>query len=145
MGCGSSTLRVEKSGNAAASTKLKKQRESQLVRQLQLESTPDLLGAVGANTSPVLHHSKAGVVGANTRPVLTNNMVSTPQLVNQLNETTAVALAKGAKRGAGVHHLKNVFAAPLDDVTSMQAPVFPKGQAERAFIREALEKNFVFA
>jgi hypothetical protein len=102
--------------------------------QRQLDSTPDLLGAHGANTRPVY-----------ARPKLDHNMVSTPQLVNQLKETTAVELAKGAKRGAGVHHLKNVFAAPLDDIASLQAPVFPKGQAERAFIREALEKNFVFA
>jgi hypothetical protein len=128
MGCGSSTPQVQKSGNATVA-KPKKQRESQLVRQLQMESTPDLLGAVGANTRPVLNH----------------NMVSTPQLVNQLRNTTAVALANGAKRGAGVHHLKNVYAAPLDDLTSFLAPVFPKGQAERSFIREALEKNFVFA
>lgn len=126
MGCGSSKPQVEESEVGAA--KPKQQRQSQLVRDLQKESTPDLLGAVGANTRPVIR-----------------NMVSTPQLVNQLKETTAVALPKGANRGAGVHHLKNVFAAPLDDLTSFQAPIFPKGQAERSFIRAALEKNFVFA
>lgn len=95
---------------------------------MQADSTPDLLGAHGKNSRPVM-----------------NVAISKPQLVNQLKETTAVKLAKGADKGAGVHHLKNVFAAPLEDLTSFQAPEFPKGQAERAFIHKALEQNFVFS
>eukprot|EP00980_Cylindrotheca_fusiformis_P024375 scaffold11809_cov128-Cylindrotheca_fusiformis.AAC.14 len=127
MGCGQSKLQAEGSGNGTAANQ-PQQRQSELVRELQKESTPDIVGDVRANSRPAIR-----------------NMVSTPQLVNQLKETTAVALPSGANKGAGVHHLKNVFAAPLDDLKSFQAPSFPKGQAERAFIREALEKNFVFA
>lgn len=139
MGCVSS--KPEAASNAVADSKAKsssghhkasspkhKPRESEIIRQMQADSTPDLLGVHGKNNRPLMSNAR-----------------SKPQLVNQLKETTAVQLAKGADRGAGVHHLKNVFAAPIEDLTSFQAPVFPKGQAERTFILEALEQNFVFS
>jgi hypothetical protein len=72
-----------------------------------------------------------------------SHLTSKPRLANQLTDTKAVSLAKGKR--AGAHHLKNVFAPPLDvDLKSFRAPFFPKTEHEKDFIREALEKNFVF-
>jgi cAMP-dependent protein kinase regulator len=53
-------------------------------------------------------------------------------------------MGSNSPRG-GAHHLKNVFAPPLEDPGSFQAPVFQKAQEEKQFIREALQNNFVFA
>ncbi len=46
----------------------------------------------------------------------------------------------------GVHHLRNVFAKPLDqnDVSSFQAPRFDKSETDLDFLRQAMRKNFVF-
>jgi cAMP-dependent protein kinase regulator len=76
------------------------------------------------------------------RPVL-SVLASTPKLTSQVTATTAVLLAKTATKGA--HHLKNVFAAPLEDLGSFTAPIFPKDLEEKKFIQEALKNNFVFA
>lgn len=105
-----------------------KPRESQVVRELQIDSIPDIIGDHGKKHRPVI-----------------TTLQSSPHLGNKLLETTAVKLPEGKKKGAGVHHLKNVFAAPLEDLTSFKAPVFPKGQTEKTFIRDALKKNFVFS
>lgn len=45
-----------------------------------------------------------------------------------------------------VHHLRNVFAKPLDqnDVTSFQAPRFDKADTDLDFLRHAMRKNFIF-
>lgn len=45
----------------------------------------------------------------------------------------------------GAHHLKNVFAAPLTDVDSFTAPVYPKSRDEEVFIEQAILLNFVFS
>jgi len=43
------------------------------------------------------------------------------------------------------HHLRNVFAAPLEAVSpGYKAPVFQKSPEEQAFIKNALKHNFVF-
>lgn len=134
MGCGSSkpdaaaAVADGKGSPHKASSSKAKPRESELVRKMQAESTPDLLGEHGKKSRPMME-----------------NATSKPQLVSQLKETTAVQLAKGADKHNGVHHLKNVFAAPIEDLTSFKAPVFPKGQSERTFIHDALEQNFVFS
>lgn len=49
-------------------------------------------------------------------------------------------------RGDGAHHLRNVFAKPLDDqdVSSFMAPKFDKTEADMQFLRNAMRKNFVF-
>jgi cAMP-dependent protein kinase regulator len=87
--------------------------------------------------------SKAiSAVTTKVRPVL-SALASTTKLTSQVTANTAVRLAKTATKGA--HHLKNVFAAPLGDLGSFTAPIFPKDLQEKKFIREALKKNFVFA
>jgi len=58
-------------------------------------------------------------------------------------KSTAVVVSKKALKGA--HHLKNIFVAPLVDVQSFQAPNFPKDKSEKAFLKAALNNNFVFA
>lgn len=43
------------------------------------------------------------------------------------------------------HHLKNVFAAPIEMVSPQyKPPVFEKSSEEQAFIKDALKHNFVF-
>ena len=43
------------------------------------------------------------------------------------------------------HHLKNVFAAPIDAVSPQyKPPVFEKSPEEQEFIKDALKHNFVF-
>jgi cAMP-dependent protein kinase regulator len=79
-----------------------------------------------------------------TTPIL-ENMVAGPSLANQVKASTAVVLNKTATTARGAHHLKNVFAAPIDDIGSFKAPVFPKDYEEKEFIRKALKSNFVFA
>lgn len=48
---------------------------------------------------------------------------------------------KAGHRGA--HHLRNIFAAPLD-FAKFSPAVFPKSSAEKKLIRDALRHNFVF-
>ncbi|KAL3924729.1 MAG: hypothetical protein SGILL_000872 [Bacillariaceae sp.] len=81
------------------------------------------------------------------KPVMDNLILAdtTPKLSKQIQATTAVVMGNSNARGGGAHHLKNVFAPPLEDPGSFQAPVFFKSQAEKQFIREALQSNFVFA
>jgi cAMP-dependent protein kinase regulator len=67
--------------------------------------------------------------------------------VNRLNPAVALqTLMKPGQRAAkqGAHHLKNIFAVPLDFI-NYKPPIFPKSEAEEAFILESLNKNFVFA
>lgn len=82
-------------------------------------------------------------VSNHVRPVLAH-LNSTPKLTSQVTATTAVLLAKTAVKG-GAHHLKNVFAAPLEDLGSFRAPIFAKDTEEKKFIRQALQNNFVFS
>ena len=46
----------------------------------------------------------------------------------------------------GAHHLRNVFAKPLDLTTfkSYQVPVHVKSEEEKEFIEEQLKKNYIF-
>ena len=46
----------------------------------------------------------------------------------------------------GAHHLRNIFAVPLEAVNwaTYKPPVYPKTEEEKEFIMEALKKNFVF-
>ena len=50
-----------------------------------------------------------------------------------------------AKQKAGAHHLKNVFARPLEDVESFKAPSYAKTKTEELFLKNAILKNFVFS
>lgn len=85
-------------------------------------------------------------VASKAKPVMDNLILTnnTPKLSKQIAATTAVVMGPNSPRG-GAHHLKNVFAPPLDDPGSFQAPVFQKTQEEKLFIRQALQNNFVFA
>jgi cAMP-dependent protein kinase regulator len=78
------------------------------------------------------------------RPVMHNFIQGTPKLSDHFQATTAVVMGNNPT-ARGAHHLKNVFAPPLEDPGSFTAPVFPKAVQEKQFIREALKSNFVFA
>jgi cAMP-dependent protein kinase regulator len=78
------------------------------------------------------------------KPVMDNFIQATPKLSDQIQATTAVVMGNNPT-ARGAHHLKNVFAPPLEDPGSFTAPVFPKTIQEKQFIREALTNNFVFA
>jgi cAMP-dependent protein kinase regulator len=82
----------------------------------------------------------------NAKPVMDNLLKeSTPKLSRQVKATGAVVMGTTSTQKAGAHHLKNVFAPPLDDAASFCAPVYAKQVDEKRFIREALMSNFVFA
>ena len=61
-------------------------------------------------------------------------------LAKQLVTTTTEAVMTKGHRG-----LKNVFAAPLEDVADFKAPVYPKTAPQKAFIKKAILQNFVFS
>lgn len=79
----------------------------------------------------------------NAQPIL-QQIASGPKLAKQIVATSQLARTTNYIN-QGAHHLKNVFAPPLDDLGSFQAPIFPKNHEEKKFIREALKNNFVFA
>lgn len=81
----------------------------------------------------------------NAQPVLDRIVSSAPKLANQFLVTANMARGTPTLVGKGAHHLKNVFAAPLEDLQTFQSPVFSKSFDEKTFIREALKNNFVFA
>jgi cAMP-dependent protein kinase regulator len=81
----------------------------------------------------------------NAQPVLDRIVSSAPKLANQVLVTANIARGAPTLVNKGAHHLKNVFAAPLEDIQSFQSPVFSKSQDEKTFIREALKNSFVFA
>jgi CRP-like cAMP-binding protein len=63
--------------------------------------------------------------------------------LNALNP--AVTLLRPAKiMKQGAHHLKYIFVQPLDWNTSNEPPITHKTQAEKIFLRKALQSNFVF-
>lgn len=70
---------------------------------------------------------------------------STPKLSRQVMATGAVMMGTPSKQKANAHHLKNVFAPPLEDPASFTAPVYQKKPDEKQFIKDALMSNFVFA
>lgn len=82
----------------------------------------------------------------NARPVMDNLLnEATPKLSRQVKATGNVVMGPSGTQKAGAHHLKNVFAPPLDDAASFTAPVYAKNAEEKQFIRDALMSNFVFA
>jgi cAMP-dependent protein kinase regulator len=98
--------------------------------------------------SPMNKSSGAMVsLATKAKPVMDNLVLAdnTPKLSKQILATTAVVMGGSVINKGGAHHLKNVFAPPLEDPGSFQPPVFQKSQDEKHFIREALQSNFVFA
>ena len=79
----------------------------------------------------------------NLQPVI-QTLNTAPKLGKQIVAASHVARIPKVV-AHGVHHLKNVFAAPLEDLETFQAPIFPKSYEEKKFIRDALKSNFVFA
>jgi cAMP-dependent protein kinase regulator len=96
--------------------------------------------------SSCLHHLNSPMesLAKQAKPVMDNFIQATPKLTDHIHATTAVALGNNPT-ARGAHHLKNVFAPPLEDPGSFNAPVFHKTMEEKQFIREALKNNFVFA
>jgi cAMP-dependent protein kinase regulator len=86
-------------------------------------------------------------LASKAKPVMDNLILAdnTPKLSKQIQATTAVVLGGSSTTKGGAHHLRNVFAPPLEDPGSFQPPVFQKSQDEKQFIRETLQSNFVFA
>lgn len=97
-------------------------------------------------SSSLLHHlnSPMDSLARQAKPVMDNFIQATPKLTDHIYATKAVALGNNPT-ARGAHHLKNVFAPPLEDPLSFTPPVFQKTMDEKLFIREALKSNFVFA
>lgn len=79
------------------------------------------------------------------KPIMDNMIHSedTPKLSKQV--VASVGLRTKLSQKEGVQRFMNVFAPPLEDVSSFTAPKFAKIHDEKAFIRKALKTNFVFA
>jgi cAMP-dependent protein kinase regulator len=88
------------------------------------------------------------ILAKKAKPIVDSMILSdtTPKLSKQVVATTA-AVVVGTKLAynEGVNRLVNIFVPSLDDVSSFSAPIYPKTQDEKKFIREALKTNFVFA
>ena len=76
----------------------------------------------------------------NAQPVLNRIVSKGPKLVN-----AAMATSQAVVATRPVHHLKNIFVAPLEDIQSFRAPDLPKSPEEKVFLRQALQQNFLFA
>ena len=57
---------------------------------------------------------------------------------------TATKTEADKEKDEGAHHVKNVFARPLEINDDYQPPFHDKSRDEAVFIAEALQKNFVF-
>lgn len=68
-------------------------------------------------------------------------MTSRPAVADQV----ATEAVKSSTKKPGAHHLKNVFAAPIEDADSFTAPSYPKTAAEESFLTKAILQNFVFS
>lgn len=130
MGCGASKEQI-KHGNFEEE---KDRQKSVTANKPVTEHSVDLL--VEPSTG---FHGGDDFVRASRAP--TRHSTAQPKLVSQVKDS--VAISGNANNGA--HHLKNVFAAPLEDLGDFQAPLFLKVREEKGFIREALKNNFVFA
>lgn len=87
-----------------------------------------ICGSKDANGGPAPEQSEAFNRGSN----VADQVKTTGELITDKFRTNA-------------HHLRNVFAAPLDAVSpGYKPPVFSKTPEEQAFIKEALKHNFVF-
>jgi cAMP-dependent protein kinase regulator len=131
MGCGASKEELDYSD--IAKVKEEKIRQSITANKPETEKP-----AVAAEPATGFHG--VDFVRASKAPL--QNFMAQPKLVSEVKEG-AIAMNRTATKGA--HHLKNVFAAPLEDLGNFKAPVFPKDLEENYFIREALKTNFVFA
>lgn len=66
-------------------------------------------------------------------------------VVKPTNTTTKTDKAKEATtKEDGAHHVKNVFARPLEIQEDYRPPVHSKTRGESSFIFDGLQKNFVF-
>ena len=111
----------------------------------------------GKSPSATKKGRKPSVIGGTTelmetwakqaKPIMDNMILTdaTPKLSKQVVATATVVMGTTFAHKHGALHLKNVFVQSLGDVSSFTAPIYPKTQAEKKIIREALKTNFVFA
>jgi cAMP-dependent protein kinase regulator len=129
MGCGASKEQID-----FGKIEEEKARQNALAKKPVIEHSASLLEpATGFHAVDFVRASKAPL----------QHFMSQPKLVSQVKESAIAIINTNPNKGA--HHLKNVFAAPLEDLGNFQAPVFLKVREEKVFIREALKNNFVFA
>jgi cAMP-dependent protein kinase regulator len=86
-------------------------------------------------------------LGAALSVALPKNMNMPLPHLRKLNPAVALqTLMKPSQYAVkkGAHHLRNIFAVPLD-WTDYKPPVHPKSVSEEEFILEALKQNFVFS
>lgn len=114
-------------------------RQKQKEKQAADATADDVQAASGNKSEP------GTALIRNAQPVLDRIVSLGPKLANQVLATATIARSAPALATKGAHHLKNVFAAPLEDLPSFQSPVFSKSHDEKKFIREVLSNNFVFA
>jgi cAMP-dependent protein kinase regulator len=126
MGCGAST-EIDYGAVAYALEAQEAKDRQQLQRQYSNHYSEPTGGFNKANKTENYTYDKPSEA-----PMVAERAVSE-------GEPMSVKVKKGA------HHLKNVFAAPLENLHEFQAPNFPKSNEEMAFILKSLKQNFVFS
>jgi len=78
--------------------------------------------------------------------VTLQNLLNKPNLADVRNVGERGIRDVGTKMEVGAHHLRNVFAKPLEMTwgTSYQPPMFPKSETEKETLEEMLKQNYVF-
>eukprot|EP00537_Pseudo-nitzschia_pungens_P003638 CAMPEP_0172373704 /NCGR_PEP_ID=MMETSP1060-20121228/52886_1 /TAXON_ID=37318 /ORGANISM="Pseudo-nitzschia pungens, Strain cf. cingulata" /LENGTH=834 /DNA_ID=CAMNT_0013100113 /DNA_START=170 /DNA_END=2671 /DNA_ORIENTATION=- len=103
----------------------------------------------GNQRKPSIIAASSGLVenwAKQVKPIVDNMILAdaTPKLSKLVVATAAVVMGTKFSHQQGAHHLRDVFVPPLENVSTFQAPVYPKTQTEKKLIRDALKTNFVF-
>jgi CRP-like cAMP-binding protein len=139
MGCGASKEQIDYSAIIKEEKDRQHARANKPVTEQPAVATEPATGFHGVD---FVRASKAPLQHFMAQPNLVSQVKESVIAINTQVKESAIMINRTANKGA--HHLKNVFAAPLEDLGNFKAPVFPKDREEKAFIREALN-NFVFA
>lgn len=147
MGCSSSKeeavdfskVDAAKKEKAKVEQKKKPKPTGHVDRSSTFNILPDMVPFISPNSASM--RKEIPIINPNAA---LQRFLSAPKLTDQVKSTT-VSTTRAVRTGA--HHLKNIFAAPLEDdeLQSFKAPVFAKEGTEKSFIRENVKNNFVFS
>jgi cAMP-dependent protein kinase regulator len=151
MGCGGSKEQTVDFSNVDAAAKKKKDGANKSASPSDKKNARPT-GRIGQSSTfnllpdlvPFTSNTRISELPIISPDAALQRFLSAPTMTDAVRTTTA-STNKAVKTGA--HHLKNIFAKPLDDtdISSFKAAVFAKDGKEKEFIREAVKNNFVFA
>lgn len=146
------------------------EKELEKIRQRKLQEQQAISSSPSSANGKAVHNIEPGIGFESLDPSSSTNeqgktrLSSAPQFAKQPSAANlyrpppafpppspsdgnaASAANKTKAKGKPNHHLRNVFAKPLgqEEVLSFQAPNFEKSQEQMDFLRQAIQKNFVF-